>query len=305
MNVNTAIWMILVAIVFIGALAALIILNYRKNIQNEMAELLQKLDDAIDGKIQENKYDESMNSAIVERLNKLVQVSGMQKNRAAKERDTIKSLISDISHQIRTPLTNIMLYIGLLRERELEEGTRELADKIQQQSEKLDFFMKELVKSAYTETEMIVAKPEKASVEELMARTCQTIEVEALKKGTLVEREESHLFCNCDMKWTVEALSNILENAIKYSPENSRIEIKAVPYESFVCIQIIDQGIGIREEELGLIFQRFYRSQDVKKEQGFGIGLYLAREIFARQGGYVKVQSKLGEGSTFCVFLPK
>ena len=127
--------------------------------------MLQRLDDALNGEVEASAYDESLDSAITERLDKLLRSSSMGKERAYQDRDRIKSLISDISHQIRTPLSNIMLYTGLLQEKNLDGQSRLLADKIQGQAEKLDFFMKELVRSSYMETDMIVVTPQTASAE--------------------------------------------------------------------------------------------------------------------------------------------
>ena len=278
---------------------------YQNKIETTFQELLQKLDKAIGGEIQETSYDESMDAAVTERLNRLVQNFGMNQNRAERERDVIKSLISDISHQVRTPLTNIMLYVGLLKEQELDEDTMLLVDKIQKQSDKLEFFMKELVKSSYAEQEMISIHPEMTSVESIVNMACQMIELAALKKKIDIVQDGTDVFCYADKKWTTEALGNVLENAVKYSPDNSRVYVQAVTYESFVCIQVKDQGIGIREEEQGKVFERFYRSKFVKNEPGFGIGLYLVREVLSRQGGYVKLQSELGKGSTVSMYLSR
>lgn len=107
------------------------------------------------------------------------------------------------------------------------------------------------------------------------------------------------------MKWTLEAVSNIVDNAIKYTPSGGSVTICSQEYEMFVCIRIADTGIGMSEEETAKIFTRFYRSSEVSDERGVGIGLYLAREIIAKEGGYIKVSSKKGEGSVFSVFLPK
>lgn len=110
---------------------------------------------------------------------------------------------------------------------------------------------------------------------------------------------------NFDQKWTQEALYNILDNAVKYSPKGSRIEVEGISYEMYFCIAVKDQGIGIREEERAQIFSRFYRSDLVQQEEGIGIGMYLAREIVQREGGYIKVESKEGNGSIFKIFLQK
>lgn len=292
-------------IILLLDVAILVLAIDGRNKKKEMEVLLQRLDDALEGGEGAYAYDESMDSAIADRLNKLLRSSSMGKERAYQDRDRIKSLISDISHQIRTPLSNIMLYTGLLQEKKLDGQSRMLADQIQGQAEKLDFFMKELIRSSYMETDMIVVSPRTAPVGELVDRACQAVEAEALKKGILIRQPETdRIICKFDMKWTLEAVRNILENALKYSPEGSEVEIEIAPNEAFTCISIQDEGIGIREEEQGLVFERFYRSRDVKKEPGMGIGLYLAREIISRQGGYIEARSEYAKGTCFCIYLP-
>lgn len=292
-------------IILLLDVAILVLARDGRNKKKEMEVLLQRLDDALEGGEGAYAYDESMDSAIADRLNKLLRSSSMGKERAYQDRDRIKSLISDISHQIRTPLSNIMLYTGLLQEKKLDGQSRMLADQIQGQAEKLDFFMKELIRSSYMETDMIVVSPRTAPVGELVDRACQAVEAEALKKGILIRQPETdRIICKFDMKWTLEAVRNILENALKYSPEGSEVQIEIAPNEDFTCISIQDEGIGIREEEQGLVFERFYRSRDVKKEPGMGIGLYLAREIISRQGGYIEARSEYAKGTCFCIYLP-
>ena len=107
-----------------------------------------------------------------------------------------------------------------------------------------------------------------------------------------------------DVKWTTEAIENIVDNAIKYTPEGGDITLAVTSYELFLRIDIADTGIGIAESEYADIFKRFYRSQAVNTIEGVGIGLYLARQIITGQGGYIKVTSTLGQGTTFSVFLP-
>lgn len=300
-------YIVLVAVMMVVCVIVCMLLSY--HIQKEMKvtyqNLLQRLDRAIGGEIQDTAYDESMDTAVAERLNRVVQISRMNQGNAEKERDIIKSLISDISHQVRTPLTNIMLYAGLLQEQDLDNDTMLLVDKIGKQSEKLDFFMKELVRSSYAEQEMISIYPKIMGVEELLHTSCQIVELAALKKKISIVQEETDALCYADKKWTTEALGNVLDNAIKYSPQNSQIKVKVVPYESFVCIQVQDQGFGIKEEEQGMIFERFYRSKAVSSEPGFGIGLYLVREVLSKQGGFVKIKSKIGKGCTVQLYLSR
>ena len=165
--------------------------------------------------------------------------------------------------------------------------------------------MKELVRSSYAEQEMISINPRIISVEEILNTSCQIVELAALKKKINIVKEQTDALCYADKKWTTEALGNVLDNAIKYSPQNSKIQVEVIRYESFVCIQVRDQGIGIKEEELGMVFERFYRSKSVSSEPGFGIGLYLVREVLSKQGGYVKIKSKIGKGSTVQLFFSR
>ncbi len=278
-------------------------LYYRKQMERTYQGILERLDRAIGGELQDTVFDESMDAAVTERLNRLVCISGMHQKKAEKERDIIKSLISDISHQVRTPLTNIMLYTGLMQEKILDKNIMQLADRIRRQSDKLDFFMKELVKSSYAESEIINVHPRMTSVGKMISTACQMSELAALHKNIDVIYEETEAVCYADDKWTTEAIGNVLENAVKYSPEYSTVRIRVTVYESFVCIEVTDKGMGIREDEQGMVFERFYRSKDACREPGFGIGLFLVREVLSKQGGYVRIKSEINQGTTVCLYL--
>lgn len=296
------------AVVVLACAALLLVLLRRcdrKKIGDDYQRILKKLDRALGGEIQPAVYDESQEDAVTERLNRLVSVSGMNQDRAERERDIVKSFISDISHQVRTPLANIMLYAGLLQERGLDEESTVLAEKIRKQSDKLGFFMKELMQAAYAEQEIISIHPTMARVDELISSACQLVELEALKKKIQIMQEETNLSCYADPKWTIEAIGNVLDNAVKYSPEHSQIEISIIAYEAFACIMVQDQGMGIREEEQGRVFERFYRSDAASSAPGLGIGLYLVREVLAKQGGYAKLNSSPGEGTAVCLYLSR
>lgn len=300
-----------IVIICIGIGGAVVLITiiiamfYRKKTEHAMDTILNKLDEALSGNMVETKYDESMESAISERLNRVLQIAGIQKIQAQEERDSVKALVSDISHQVRTPLSNIMLYSGLLREQGLHDSATKLADKIQSQSEKLDFFMKELIKSSRTEQKMVQVTPELTVLSKLVDQACQLVEVDALRKRITIQYQEENGECYADKTWTVEVIGNVLDNAIKYSPEGSIIQIWETVYDSFIGLTIKDNGMGIEEKEQGFIFQRFYRSAKAAGIPGFGIGLYLVREVLLKQGGYVKVNSKAGEGAAFQLFFTK
>lgn len=300
-------WIFLMAALFLvcTAFCAWIVCRYRKNMRKQYELLLQRLDKILGGEKLDTVYDESLDAAVSHRLNRIMEIFQMGKEAAEEERDVVKSLISDISHQIRTPLSNITLYTGLLKETLTEESARRLSDKIEKNAEKLELLMQELVKSSYAEQGLIEINPRAVSLDALIKKGCQLVELKALKKKIRIRASYHGYSCFADSRWTEEVFGNLLENAIKYSPEGSEVLVDSVSYESFVCVRIEDRGIGIPEEEQGKIFQRFYRGSNVKEKQGFGIGLYLAREVLNRQGGYIKVKSVPDRGTAAYVFLPR
>lgn len=297
--------------IIIGTVAVNIIISllairlYRNKLSRQYQDFLQKTDEILAGKQADLIYDESLDSAIMERLNRIAEISRMQKADAEGERDTIKSLLSNISHQIRTPLANMTLYAGLLKEKSRDEDTFHLADKIEKNVEKLAFFMKELMKSSYAEQEMLSIHPGLIQLETILNKSCQSVELDAMKKKIRIIPEYSDCTVFADPRWTEEVFANLIENAVKYSPDGSAILIKSILYESFACIQIIDHGIGIPEQEQGKVFQRFYRGTNAADKQGFGIGLYLVREVLRKQQGYIKIKSELQKGTVAEVFLSR
>lgn len=170
----------------------------------------------------------------------------------------------------------------------------------------MNFLIASLVKTSRLENGIIAVAPKQNPVGELLRQLEQAYASGAGQKGVTFRVDlTADPVAYFDFKWTLEALSNILDNAIKYTPPGGLVTVSVREYELFVCIDIADSGIGITEEETAKIFTRFYRSPRVYEEKGVGIGLYLAQEIVGKEGGYIKVSSELSKGSTFSVFLPK
>lgn len=266
----------------------------------------ERLDDAIAGNISPVVYDESLASSIIEKLNQFLTISERKVNKVSKENQIVKSLISDITHQIKTPLSNILIYSQLLEgQDDLSGESREMLITIQNQSQKLNLLVEDMIKISQMEMGLICIHLSTESIDNLICNCCQTLKLKAEKKLISINWKPCNIICNMDMKWMQEAIGNILDNAIKYSAPGSSIDIEVVKYESFYCISVKDCGFGISEEEQGMIFDRFYRSSDAMKEEGIGIGLYLARKIIQEHYGYIKVCSIKGEGSDFRVFLPR
>lgn len=146
--------------------------------------------------------------------------------------------------------------------------------------------------------------PQEEALKSMLTLAVKETEFKARAKGLELILHDTDEKAYFDSKWTLEAICNILDNALKYTNEGT-ISLSVTAYEMFVRIDIKDSGIGIKEEELPKIFSRFYRSEDTKNMEGVGIGLYLSRQILSEEGGYIKVSSVYGQGSTFSVFLPK
>ena len=171
-------------------------------------------------------------------------------------------------------------------------------------AEKLDFLIQSLVKLSRMESGIIAVHPEKVGIRQLLEDIRQQFAAKAREKNITLSVCDTDLYVICDLKWTAEALGNIVDNAIKYTLGGGTVQMKVEKYSSFVKVDVIDDGIGIKKEEISKIFGRFYRSLSVADQPGVGVGLFLAREIIQAQKGYVKVKSEIGKGSTFSVFLP-
>lgn len=275
-------------------------------IRREYAMLERMLDSAIEGNFEENKFDEMRISRLENKMYQFLSSSFLGRKSIEEEKAKVEELIANISHQTKTPITTIRLYAGLLEEKDLPEEEKKLASRISQQNDRMAFLIENLVKMSRLENGIVSVHPVKQDISLLMESLAGSFEQGGDKRISFdpgFRNREPVRVCY-DLKWTVEAVSNIIENAQKYTDQNGMIHISVIPYHSFTAIQIKDNGMGIAEEEQASIFRRFYRSEKVNDEKGVGLGLYLAREIITKQGGYISLQSEVGKGSCFRVFLP-
>ena len=270
--------------------------------------LCQTLDHMIEGNEAPLHPDDSetMLARICYRLSRLYQI--MQENRCKvdEERQELQSLISDISHQVKTPVSNLKMAADTLLEKPVSEAERiDFIRGIFSQTDKLDFLFQALVKTSRLETGVIQLKKKPGRLFDTVAQAMSGIVYAAEKKEITVSVDCSEdLTVSHDGKWTSEALFNLLDNAVKYTPAGGKIAVSVVLWEMYVEIKVTDTGKGISESNQAAIFRRFYREEEVHEQQGVGIGLYLAREIVTRQGGYIKVVSEPGKGSEFSIMLP-
>ncbi|WP_179030695.1 sensor histidine kinase [Paenibacillus kribbensis] len=283
--------------------AGTVILLYRKNVHKTMKTIDHMIDTAIDGNFSERVFDESVVSAVEAKLAQFLSICTVSSKNLRTEKNKINELISDISHQTKTPIANILLYSQLLGEYELPEDGSICVKALSTQAEKLNFLIQALLKTSQLETGMITVSPRQESVQKLLHTAREQIMPKADGKGISIVMENTTIHACFDLKWTAEAVYNMMDNAVKYTETGGSITIKVIAYDLFCRIDITDSGIGIAEDEQGKIFTRFYRSPTVNSQEGVGIGLFLAREILAAEGGYIKVRSCYGRGSTFSIFL--
>ena len=278
------------------------------SVKHTMEQLERMLDRAIAGNFSVEQMDESILSALEFKLARYLDTSTVSAKNVAIEKERIQMLVSDISHQTKTPISSLRLYGELLEEQELPEEVRSYVNTINIQTKKLDFLISALVKMSRLETGVLSLHPKDKAGMALLAKACAQYVPAAEAKGLtrrllpLSSPNTPEPLGFFDEKWTLEALGNLLDNAVKYT-ETGGITVRLIPYELFCRIEIADTGIGIDEEEQAQVFTRFYRSRQVADAQGIGVGLYLAREIIAKEGGYIKLISEPGKGSVFAVNL--
>ncbi len=294
-----------IAAILLCFLTAAVIVYWNRRKAGKTMEAIEKmLDAAMDGSFSESGFDESKLSALETKFAHYLSAAETSSRNVAQEKDRIKSLIADISHQTKTPIANLLLYSELLMEEDLPPSAKANVDALHHQSEKLRFLIDSLVKLSRLENGILSLSPQPMALQPLLRGIAEQYAAKAARKGLSLQLRDTDTTATFDMKWTAEALANVVDNAIKYT-EYGVITISAVSYELFARVDISDTGPGIPENEQAKIFTRFYRSKAVQKQEGVGIGLYLARQIISGEGGYIKVTSAPGKGSTFSVFLPK
>ena len=249
-------------------------------------------------------YDPEFADSVV----KLGQNLALKTRQLEEEKNQTRVWVTDISHQLKTPLSASKSCFVMSMETEGEEQA-DFLRACTRQIERLERLVDALIQVARMEQGMIRVQPAESSLTEILIGAVNIVYHKAKDKGIQfdtedIEGQEYHV--TADPKWSAEAIANLLDNAVKYSPRGSRIQIRVQKLHSFMEIEIEDEGIGIPKEEQTLIFQRFYRgkSASVKKEDGWGVGLYLSRKILEDEGGSLFMRQGRERGSIFIVHLP-
>ena len=290
--------------------ALLLLLDFLHNRYND--DLLEQITLLIEALVEQqerqifSEAEDTLTARLQHQLLKLRNILTAQNQMLAQEKEQIKTLISDISHQIKTPIAAANTFAELLSDGELSAEERtEYITTLQMSLGKLTFLTNSLIKMSRLESDIISLKPEKNSLNEIVLQAVKTVYAKAKEKGILITFECDQTFeAVLDFNWTAEAISNVIDNAVKYTPQGGFVCLQITEYPSFLRLDISDSGVGIPEEEQAKIFGRFYRGKQSVGTDGVGIGLYLTREIINKQNGYMKVSSD-ENGSTFSMFLPK
>ena len=294
--------------VLVFAVSAGILLYVRKGLVQYTTQLMGSLDAILAG---EKALDllENQDTLDGKLQAKLVQLGEMMEQKARenlRQREQLETIISDISHQVKTPIANIRMYHSLLERKALEEEKREeFQEAVERQVDKLEFFMKSMIRMSRLETGIVQVQPEKSAVSALVAQAVCDVALKAeQKKIEIVIEESEELTAYFDKRWTAEAVFNILDNSVKYTQDGGRIVLSTGKTDFYVRIGIKDNGRGIAEARIPLILKRFYREPESANVEGVGRGLYLAREIVMKQKGFIEVHSNEGTGTTVYVNLP-
>lgn len=265
------------------------------------------IDDILKGRDLEemDTENESLDSRATMRLKRLREITAASARESERQKQEIQSVVSDISHQLKTPITNVVMYCDTAMNPRLTEEERiRCMGVLKGQVERLDFLVQALIRMARLEQNMLRLQPRKTSLRGLTGDAAEIIRAKAGEKDITLEifcPEDADLWC--DEKWTLEALTNVLDNAVKYSPEGSRIRMYCERLEIYTKISVSDRGIGILPEHINDVCRRFYREERAAKTEGLGIGLYLTREILDKEKGYLKISSKENEGTTVSLYL--
>ena len=287
----------------------LLTLFFARRLSRFTNDLCQTMDSMISGGQEPARAEdrETIFARISYRLSRLYNILQENRRRVDEERRELQELVSDISHQVKTPVANLkMVTDTLLAKPVTEQERRDFLQGIRSQTDKLEFLVQSMGKASRLETGAITLEKKDSPLLDTLAQAMSGIVYGAEQKGISVEVQcPEDLRVSHDSKWTAEALFNLLDNAVKYTPAGGKISVSVEQWEMYVKLDVADTGRGIPESRQAAIFRRFYREEEVHDQPGVGIGLYLAREIISRQGGYIKVASEVGRGSTFSVFLPR
>lgn len=218
-----------------------------------------------------------------------------------KDKKELEESLEDISHQLKTPLTSILIMIDtLLDDEDMDQNTREdFLRNMKREVMNINFLVKSILKLSRLDTNTVKFISKKESVKEIINEAILNVSLLSDLKNVKIETNLSDSFITCDYKWQIEALTNILKNSIEHSYENNKVLIESSENNAYVKITIKDFGTGIAKEDINHIFERFYKGKDSDYDS-IGIGLALSKSIIEKQNGKISVESS-DDGAIFTI----
>ncbi|HEX2944928.1 MAG TPA: HAMP domain-containing sensor histidine kinase [Clostridia bacterium] len=294
----------------ISASCLLLLIKSNRESYRQLKELSHAVEGIFENRLEPDiRQKEGMIGLV---YSQLLQISGRTRlsiEKLNREKENVQSLVTDISHQVKTPLSSIKLFNTMLLNGDADEAeTKEFLNRSRDEINRLEWLTGSLIKISRLESGMIEIAQENCSLNETVRSAMEGVVQKAEEKSISIElKADRDFYALHDPKWTCEAVFNILENGVKYTGSGGRILLQLMETEFFIRLDITDNGIGIPKEEYNEIFKRFYRgrSEMVRKTEGSGVGLYLARKILEEQGGSIIVGSTPGSGTRFSLFLQK
>lgn len=281
----------------------LVCYEYFKKQNQEMEQAVDQITAYLDGDVNARIECDSEGELyrLFHSVNSLAAILNAHADHEQREKEFLKHTISDISHQLKTPLAALNIYNGLLQDKDIEkDSVKEFADLSEQELDRMEILVQNLLKITKLDAGSVVFEKHMEHVSDMMQDLKHHFAYRAdqeEKKIILSGPEDTCLFC--DRVWMNEAISNIVKNALDHTEKGSTIQIEWQTYSSVVQITVKDDGCGIHPEDLHHIFKRFYRSRFSKDTQGIGLGLPLAKAIVEAHSGTIEVDSEAGHGSAF------
>lgn len=302
-------WFVLLIVVMVIGIVAWIVewLRMRKKYISFTEAVCGAVDTILKGESTEDfeLAQDTLFSKVQMRLKRLSDITEASVLENDRQKRAVQSVVSDISHQLKTPIANITMYCDTIMRQELtEEVQSQCMDILNSQVKKLEFLTQSLLKMSRLENNIITLHPEWNSLYETIYEVADSIQGKAARKNLDIQIDcPKELQLNYDAKWTAEAIFNVVDNSVKYTEECGKIMISVEPLEMFTRIQIKDTGVGITPENVNNVWKRFFREEKVAHAEGVGLGLFLTREIIMKQDGYVKIQSEEGNGTAVSLYL--
>ena len=283
----------------------IIIIKYKRNNNKAISEITKYIEE-LNQRNYSLKIETNTEGELSILRNEIYKITVMLKEIAENSKQdkiNLKDSLSDISHQLRTPLTSINIMLdNILENNKMEEVTRiDFLKDIKREIVNINFFIEAILKLSKFDANTITFIKKEVYIKDIINEAIKNVEaLSDLKNVEIVINGDSNLKLECDLKWQVEAITNILKNGIEHSRDYSRIIINFEEYNVYSQIEIIDEGYGIDKEDLPHIFKRFYQGKN-SSGNSIGIGLALSKSIIENSDGYIEVESEINIGTKFVI----